>query len=119
MHKRQERRVYHYPRHRQRLSVPIPRSHLYRQGRNRKAYKPARRGGGIDKMKFAHVLATRTTLKKKGYFEFPELSDEDMIIGKTHTFDNPYMIHRNGRYFALYGNVLVFLHSFDKFMEKK
>jgi hypothetical protein len=74
-------------------------------------------------MKFEHTLKSRATLKKGKFFEFKELTDEDLEKGKQATFEKPYYTNRDGCIFELYKDrgrlAVVMLHSWDKFMEIK
>lgn len=77
-------------------------------------------------MKFKISLRRRTTIKKKKFYEFIEFSDEEILKGREHTFDNPLFLYKNFEYFALYRDkedetilIIIWLHSFDKFREVK
>ena len=76
-------------------------------------------------MKFKNTLKSRASIKKMKFYEFPELTDDDLQEGKIRDYENMYFCFRKGCVFGIYFDkdkdklIVTMFHSWDKFTEEK
>ena len=75
-------------------------------------------------MKYKRTLQSKATVKKLNFYEFPELTSEDLQEGGTRDYENSYFVRRKGNVFNLYFDkkknklVIYLYHGYDKFEEE-